>query len=56
MNMGQYDIMNLVTQRTGRPAVFIEGDMCDERVYTESEVDSKIDAFMELLAQRKQAS
>jgi benzoyl-CoA reductase/2-hydroxyglutaryl-CoA dehydratase subunit BcrC/BadD/HgdB len=56
MNMGQYDIMNLVTQRTGCPAVFIEGDMCDERVYSESEVDSKIDAFMELLAQRSRAS
>lgn len=56
MNIGQYDIINLVTQRTGCPAVFIEGDMCDERVYLESEVDSKIDAFMELLAQRKQAS
>ena len=53
MNIGQYDIINIVTQRTGRPAVFIEGDMCDERVYMESEVNSKIDAFMELLAQRK---
>jgi len=53
MNIGQYDIINLVTKRTGCPAVFIEGDMCDERVYSESEVDSKIDAFMELLAQRK---
>jgi hypothetical protein len=54
--MGQYDIMNLVTRRTGCPAVFIEGDMCDERVYSESEVDSKIDAFIELLAQRKRVS
>ncbi len=53
LNVGQYDTINIVSQRTGCPAVFLEGDMCDERVYMESEVNSRIDAFMEVLAQRK---
>ena len=40
-------------KRTGCPAVFLEGDMCDERVYMETEINGRIDAFMEVLAQRK---
>jgi benzoyl-CoA reductase/2-hydroxyglutaryl-CoA dehydratase subunit BcrC/BadD/HgdB len=51
-NMGQDDIMKALVRKTGLPAVVIEGDMCDSRFYAAAEVDGKIDAFMEILAQR----
>jgi benzoyl-CoA reductase/2-hydroxyglutaryl-CoA dehydratase subunit BcrC/BadD/HgdB len=51
-NMGQDDIMKAVIAKTGLPAVVIEGDMCDSRFYSDSEVNNKIDAFMEILAQK----
>lgn len=51
-NMGQDDIMKALIKKTGLPAVVIEGDMCDSRFYSDAEVDGKIDAFMEILAQQ----
>ncbi len=50
--MGQDDIMNAMIEKTGLPAVVIEGDLCDSRFFSDSDVNSKIDAFMEILEQR----
>ncbi len=51
VNMGQDDILEALIKRTGLPAVVIEGDMCDTRLYSESEFNGKIDALMEILVQ-----
>ncbi len=52
-NMGQENITETLIEKTGLPAVVIEGDLCDPRFYSDSEVNGKIDAFMEILALRK---
>ena len=51
-NMGQDDIMKAVSEKTGLPAVVIEGDQCDPRYYSDSEVYGKLDAFMEIVEKR----
>jgi benzoyl-CoA reductase/2-hydroxyglutaryl-CoA dehydratase subunit BcrC/BadD/HgdB len=48
-SLGQYDIMRQVSQRSGVPGVIIEADMCDSRVYSEEQVKTRIQAFMETL-------
>lgn len=52
-NMGQDDITEALTQRTGLPSVIVEGDLCDPRFYSDAEFNGKLDAFMEILAQKK---
>ncbi len=52
VNIGQDDIIEALTKKTGLPVVIIEGDNCDTRLYSDSEFNSKIDAFMEILEQR----
>ena len=46
----QLAIMHETQKRTGIPAVVLEGDMVDSRFYSDSEVDSKLETFMEVLA------
>ncbi len=48
-SLGQYDIMRQVSQRSGVPGVIIEADMCDSRAYSEEQVKTRIQAFMETL-------
>lgn len=52
VNMGQDDLLEALIKRTGLPAVVIEGDMCDTRLYSDAEFNGKIDGFVEILAQR----
>ncbi|MFC1859060.1 2-hydroxyacyl-CoA dehydratase subunit D [Thermodesulfobacteriota bacterium] len=40
---------------TGVPAVFFEGDMVDERLYSDMQVTQQLEDFMEILAEKKQA-
>jgi len=49
----QIAIMQSVQESTGLPGVIIEGDMVDERLFSEAKVDSAIDAFMERMARDK---
>ncbi len=51
-NMGQDDITEALVKKTGLPAVVVEGDLCDPRFYSDAEFNGKVDAFMEILAQR----
>jgi len=51
----QMAITHQVSQRTGLPAVIIEGDMVDTRLFSEAEAESRIESFMEMLVKRKQA-
>jgi benzoyl-CoA reductase/2-hydroxyglutaryl-CoA dehydratase subunit BcrC/BadD/HgdB len=38
-----------VTERTGVPGVIIEGDMTDSRLFNEAQVQTRMDAFLEML-------
>ncbi len=53
-SLGQYDIQRIVEQRKGVPSLMIEADMVDERAFSESQIDTRIDAFMEVIRNRKQ--
>lgn len=51
-SFGQYDIQNLL-QEEDIPVLMIEADMTDERKFSESQIEARIDAFMEVIKQRK---
>lgn len=48
-SLGQYDTARAVTERTGKPALIIEADMTDSRVYSEAQVRERVDAYIESL-------
>ncbi|THB72926.1 MAG: 2-hydroxyglutaryl-CoA dehydratase [Desulfobacteraceae bacterium] len=50
-SFGQMDIMNIVRERTGIPVLMIEADMVDPRNFSQSQVETRIDAFMEIVKQ-----
>ena len=50
--MGQYDIVEAIERETGIPGVVVEGDMCDSRLYSDAQFNSRIETFMEILASR----
>ncbi len=52
-SLGQYDIAKIVEKERGLPSLIIEADMVDERSFSESQVATRIDAFMEMIKARK---
>jgi benzoyl-CoA reductase/2-hydroxyglutaryl-CoA dehydratase subunit BcrC/BadD/HgdB len=52
-SLGQYDIQRIVGQKKGIPTVMIEADMVDERSFAEGQIETRIDAFIEVLKGRK---
>jgi benzoyl-CoA reductase/2-hydroxyglutaryl-CoA dehydratase subunit BcrC/BadD/HgdB len=54
-SFGQLDIQRIVREERGLPSLMIEADMVDERFFSESQIDTRIDAFMELVRERKGA-
>lgn len=52
-SLGQYDIQRIVREKKGVPTLIIEADMVDERSFSESQTDTRIDAFMEMVKSRK---
>ncbi len=48
-SLGQYDIAKIVERERGIPSLIIEADMVDERSFSESQVSTRIDAFMEMI-------
>ena len=52
-SFGQMDIMEMVTEKAGIPALMIEADMVDSRNFSQSQIETRIDAFMEMLKSRK---
>jgi benzoyl-CoA reductase/2-hydroxyglutaryl-CoA dehydratase subunit BcrC/BadD/HgdB len=49
-SLGQYDIQRIVQEQRGIPSLVIEADMTDARSFSESQIDTRIDAFMEVLS------
>lgn len=54
-SLGQYDIQRIVQQERNLPSLMIEADMVDERNFSESQTETRIDAFMELVKENKAA-
>ncbi len=52
-SFGQYEIMKKVQEAKGIPCLMIEADMLDARAFSESQIETRIDAFMEIIKQRK---
>jgi len=53
-SFGQMDIAKIVREKTGIPILMIEADMVDPRNFSKSQVETRIDAFMEIVKQRRQ--
>jgi benzoyl-CoA reductase/2-hydroxyglutaryl-CoA dehydratase subunit BcrC/BadD/HgdB len=48
-SLGQYELLERVSQRTGVPGLILEADMCDTRLYAEEPIKNRIQAFLDLL-------
>jgi benzoyl-CoA reductase/2-hydroxyglutaryl-CoA dehydratase subunit BcrC/BadD/HgdB len=51
-SLGQYELLEQVSQRTGVPGLILEADMCDTRLYAEEPIKNRIQAFLDLLEAR----
>jgi bcr-type benzoyl-CoA reductase subunit B len=52
-SFGQYDIQRIVREKKGVPTLMIEADMVDARSFSESQIENRIDAFIEILKERE---
>ena len=52
-SLGQYDIQRIVEKQKGIPSLMLEADMTDERKFSESQIETRIDAFIEILQEKK---
>ena len=48
-SFGQYDIQRIIQQKRGIQTLMLEADMVDERSFSEAQIETRIDAFMEML-------
>ncbi len=48
-SLGQMVSKEIVMERTGVPGVIIEGDMVDSRLFNEAQVQTRIDALLEMI-------
>jgi len=47
-SFGQYDLQKMIREELKIPTLILETDMVDERNFSESQIESRIDAFMEI--------
>ena len=47
-SLGQLVSKEIVSERTGVPGVVIEGDMVDSRLYNEAQIQTRVDALLEM--------
>jgi bcr-type benzoyl-CoA reductase subunit B len=52
-SFGQYDIQKIVREKRGIPSLMLEADMCDERNFSEAQIQTRIEAFMEMIRAAK---
>ncbi|MDY0219767.1 MAG: 2-hydroxyacyl-CoA dehydratase [Desulfobacterium sp.] len=48
-SLGQYDIQRIVQEQAKVPVLIMEADMCDSRNFSESQIQTRIEAFMEVV-------
>jgi len=51
-SFGQMDIAKIVRKKTNIPVLMIEADMLDPRNFSQSQIETRIDAFMEIIKQK----
>ncbi|NQU65477.1 MAG: 2-hydroxyacyl-CoA dehydratase [SAR324 cluster bacterium] len=51
-SLGMYQLQQEVTRLTGKPGVVIEADQNDPRVYSDSQVETRLEAFIESMENR----
>ena len=51
-SLGQYEVLERVSEQTGVPGLVLEADMCDTRLYAEEPIKNRIQAFIDLLEAR----
>jgi benzoyl-CoA reductase/2-hydroxyglutaryl-CoA dehydratase subunit BcrC/BadD/HgdB len=51
-SLGQFDIQRLIYQKTGIPSLMLEADMTDARVYSDAQIQTRVEAFIETLQNR----
>jgi len=49
-SLGQHDLRLAVMEQAGIPAMILEADMCDTRVYADGAIKTRVEAFLEMLA------
>ena len=55
-SLGQYDIQRMILEKTGIPSLVLEADMTDARVYSDAQIKTRVEAFMETLQNRKSSA
>jgi len=55
-SLGQYDIQRLIFEKAGIPGLVLEADMTDARVYSDAQVQTRVEAFIETLQNRMKAA
>jgi benzoyl-CoA reductase/2-hydroxyglutaryl-CoA dehydratase subunit BcrC/BadD/HgdB len=48
-SFGQYDIQRIIQEKRGIPSLIIEADMVDERSFADAQIETRIEAFMEVI-------
>ena len=48
-SIGQLVSKEIVSERTGVPGVVIEGDMVDSRLFNDAQIETRVDALLEML-------
>lgn len=51
-NMGQQDMISAIMQKRGLPGTILEGDNCDQRLFSEADISNRVDTFLEILTQK----
>ncbi len=52
-SFGQYDTAKRLSSELGIPTLMLEADMLDERSFSEGQAQTRIDAFIELIGQKR---
>jgi benzoyl-CoA reductase/2-hydroxyglutaryl-CoA dehydratase subunit BcrC/BadD/HgdB len=51
-SLGQYELLEQVSERTGVPGLILEADMCDTRLFAEEPIKNRVQGFLDLLEAR----
>jgi len=52
-NLGHPDVINEIERKNGIPGVVIEADMVDSRMFSDAQIDTRLDALVEMMEARK---
>ncbi len=52
-SVGQYQLKNEISRLTGVPSVVLEADMNDPRVFSEGQIETRVEAFIEKLEESR---